>query len=405
MKRFSLLFCFFLLSCFFAVQTVWAGTFRYGLDVLDADRCSALQGKRVALISNAAAVSGSGEPAYRVLLRHGVDLKFLMAPEHGFALDREAGQRVSDAGIADTLKIYSLYGASKRPDPGLLRTVDLVVFDLQDAGVRCYTYISTMKLAMDACREAGVAFMVLDRPNPIAPLPTGGFLLEPRFGSFVGAAELPFLHGMTTGEIAVWLQSRRYPSLSLSVIRMEGYRHDRFADHLSGYRFRSPSPAIRDFRTLLLYPATVMLEATDVSEGRGTDKPFRVFGAPFIDSDVLLRELESYALPGIGFSRSEFTPVSGKFSGRECQGIALKVTDRERYDPFMTSTAILLSLQKLWPGELGIDRHAAFFDQLAGTDRYRIMIQQQYPIGEILDATRQSRRPFAAEISGRFLYP
>ena len=403
MKRFSLFFAFILLVL--AALPAKADAFRYGLNVLEESGCSQLHGKRVGLITNAAAVSRSGEPGYRVFLQNGVDLKFLMAPEHGFSLDHEAGQTVGNGGVGDTLKIYSLYGASKKPDPALLKTIDVLIFDLQDAGVRCYTYISTMKLAMEACNEAGVTFMVLDRPNPVAPLPASGFVLEPRFESFVGAAELPFLHGMSVGEIAEWLKKRYYRGLSLQVVRMQGYRRDRFADELLGFQFRPPSPNLRDVNTLLLYPATVMLEGTDVSEGRGTDAPFRVFGAPFIDSAALVEELEQYRLPGVEFHPTAFTPSRGKFSGVECHGIRLKVTDRKRFDPFLTSTAILLSLQKLWPEETGLYRHAAFFDQLAGTSRYRLMIQQQRPIGEILDAARGQLRAFDAASPDRFLYP
>lgn len=405
MRRFSLLFIFSLILLALSAPSAWAAEFRYGLDVLDAQKCAPLQGKRVGLITNAAAVSRTGEPGYRVLLRNGVDLKFLMAPEHGFALDYEAGQKVGNAGMGENLKVWSLYGDSRKPDVRLLKTIDVLVFDLQDAGVRCYTYISTMKLAMEACSEAGVAFMVLDRPNPLAPLPASGFVLEPRFESFVGAAELPFIHGMSVGEIAVWLQKRRFPGLSLQVVRMRGYRRDRFADDLPGFRFRPPSPNLRDFKTLLLYPATVMLEGTDVSEGRGTDAPFRMFGAPFIDSKALIREIEQYRLPGVEFHRTSFTPERSKFSGVECQGIRLKVTDRERFDPFLTSMAILLSLQKLWPSETGMHRHAAFFDQLTGTSRYRLMIQQQRPIGEILAAVRAQVRAFEATSPNRYLYP
>jgi uncharacterized protein YbbC (DUF1343 family) len=382
-----------------------ASEFRYGLDQLDAGQYKELKGKRVGLITNAAALSGTGEPGYRVLLRHGVDLKFLMAPEHGFSLERQAGEKVGNTSVAGTLKVYSLYGPSKKPDRALLNNIDVLIFDLQDAGVRCYTYISTMKLAMEACRDAGITFMVLDRPNPIAPIPAGGFMLEPSHESFVGTAELPFLHGMTVGEIAVWLQKRRYPALSLMVVRMQGYSHTEFADELPGFRFRSPSPNIRDFDTLLLYPATVMLEATVVSEGRGTDAPFRMFGAPFIDAKSLKRELDSYCLPGVDIHEAAFTPRSGKFAGRPCQGVRLAVTDRRKYDPFRSATAILLSLQKLYPGELGLDREATFFDQLAGTASYRIMILKQRPIGEILDAARGPVRAFEAASSDRFLYP
>ncbi|HWR00344.1 MAG TPA: DUF1343 domain-containing protein [Chlorobaculum sp.] len=394
-----------LLFILFCARHLDAAEFRYGLDEIDSGRYRELEGKRVGLITNAASVSSGGEPAYRVLLNRGVDLKFLMAPEHGFSLEHQAGQKVGNSSIEGTLKIYSLYGASRKPDAALLKQIDVLVFDLQDAGTRCYTYISTMKLAMEACSQSGITFMVLDRPDPIAPVPVGGFMLEPSFQSFVGAAELPFLHGMTVGEIAVWLQKRLYPGLSLKVVQMKGYTHDRFADELSGFQFRSPSPNIRDFETLILYPATVMLEATPVSEGRGTDGPFRMFGAPFIDGRALKCELDRYALPGVDLQETTFTPRSSKFAGMECHGVRLVLTDRRRFDPFMTSTAILLSLQKLYPAGLALERNRSFFDQLSGTATYRLMILKQRPIGEILDVARGPVRAFEAASSDRFLYP
>ncbi len=394
-----------LLFLLFCAPHLDAAEFRYGIDQLDSGRCKELEGKRVGLITNAASVSSGGEPAYRVLLTRGIDLKFLMAPEHGFSLEHQAGQKVGNSSIEGTLKVYSLYGASRKPDAALLKKIDVLVFDLQDAGTRCYTYISTMKLAMEACRDAGITFMVLDRPNPIAPIPAGGFMLEPSYKSFVGAGELPFVHGMTVGEIAVWLQKRLYPGLSLKVVEMKGYSHEKFADELTGFQFRSPSPNIRDFETLILYPATVMLEATAVSEGRGTDGPFRIFGAPCIDSRSLKREIDQYHLPGVDLYEASFTPRSGKFAGRECHGVRLSLTDRRMFDPFKTSTAILLSLQKLYPDELALDRNKSFFDQLSGTATYRIMILKQCPIGEILDAARGPVRAFEAASSDRFLYP
>ncbi|NTW52376.1 MAG: DUF1343 domain-containing protein [Chlorobiaceae bacterium] len=394
-----------LLFPLFCAANLCAAEFRYGIDELDAGAYKELAGKRAGVITNAAALSSTGEPSYLVLLNRGIDLKFLMAPEHGFSLEGQAGEKVDNSSVAGTLKVYSLYGSSKKPDPALLKTIDLLFFDLQDAGIRCYTYISTMKLAMEACRDAGITFVVLDRPNPIAPIPADGFMLEPSLQSFVGADELPFVHGMTVGEIALWMQKRHYPGLSLKVVKMQGYSRSRFADELPGFRFRSPSPNLRDFETLLLYPATVMLEATAVSEGRGTDNPFRIFGAPFVDGDALKRELDGYHLPGVEFSTATFRPTGSKFSGTECHGVRLAVTDRRLFDPFRSATAILLSLQKLYPRELAIEGNKSFFDQLAGTSRYRIMIQKQRPIGEILDAARGQVRAFEAASSDRFLYP
>lgn len=394
-----------ILLTLFCSGRLYAAGFRYGIDVLDNSRCERLSGKRVGLVTNAAARSANGTPGYQLLLRHGVNLRFLMAPEHGFSLDREAGEKVGNAALIDTLKVYSLYGDSRKPDPSLLKEIDVLVFDLQDVGVRCYTYISTMKLCMEACREAGITFMVLDRPNPIAPLPVGGFVLKPAFESFVGAAELPFVHGMTVGEIAVLLKRNRVPGLSLNVVKMDGYRRSKFADEFDGFRFMPPSPNLRDFETVMLYPATVMLEATDVSEGRGTDAPFRMIGAPFIDGAALKKELNVYRLPGVDVLPVVFTPASGKHTGLECRGVRLKITDRRSFDPFRTSVALLLSLRKLYPQELGLSRHARFFDQLAGSSRYRNMIEEGRPIGEILEAARSEVREFESTSSDRFLYP
>jgi uncharacterized protein YbbC (DUF1343 family) len=394
---------------FFHPIRVDAAGFRYGIDMVASGNgpctCKEFKGKRVGLITNAAALSVKGEPSWRALVRRSVDLKFIMAPEHGFSLRGGAGEKVADTVIADSIRVYSLYGATQRPDPTLLRRIDVLAFDLQDVGTRCYTYISTMKLAMEACDRAGITFLVFDRPNPVAPLRVGGFMLEPGQESFVGAAQIPFLHGMTVGEIAMWLQRTRYPGLSLQVVRMRGYSHGKFADELDGFRFVPPSPNIREVETAVIYPATVMLEATAMSEGRGTAAPFGTIGAPFVDAGALKSELDRYDLPGVEFTETVFTPSASKFAGRRCQGVRIRLTERKRFEPFRTSTAILLSLQKLYPNELGIERNAAFFDRLAGTARYRVMIVNQRPIAEILEAARGPVAAFEAAWPDRFLYP
>ena len=386
-----------------------ASPFRYGIDMIASGTgpCTSKSfvGKRVGLITNAAALSVGGEPSWRVLIRRDIDLKFIMAPEHGFTLKGAAGEEVGNTLISDSLKVYSLYGASRKPKAELLKRIDVLAFDLQDVGTRCYTYISTMKLAMEACASEGVTFVVFDRPDPIAPLPEGGFVLEPSQASFVGAAGIPFVHGMTVGEIALWLQKTRFPDLKLKVIRMRGYSRRKFADELEGFRFVAPSPNIRDLDTAILYPSTVMIEATDVSEGRGTEAPFGMIGAPFIDGRAVKAALDGYDLPGVVVKAARFTPSSSKFAGRRCKGIRLRVSDRSLFDPFMTSTALLLTLQKLYPQELGLSRHAEFFDRLAGTTRYRLMIQEQRPIGEILEAASVEVRRFDSSWPDRFLYP
>lgn len=382
-----------------------AASFRTGIDILDDSGCRELEGKKVAFITNAASQTAKGESSYAMLLRNGVDLRFLMAPEHGLSADVEAGKRVSGTVIADTLRVYSLYGRSKKPDVNLLKTVDLVIFDLQDVGARCYTYISTMKFAMEACEEAGKPFMVLDRPNPLSPLHPSGFMLEKEYGSFVGAVDVPFVHGMTIGEIALFLKKTRFRKLQLQVIRMNGYDRRLFGDEHPGFTFRSPSPNIRNVETAIVYPATVMLEATTVSEGRGTDYPFLQFGAPYISGSALARQLAGYALPGIAFRAVEFTPASGKFKGARCSGVRLVVTDRHRIEPFTISAAILLTLYRSYPDKLGFDKDSEFFDKLAGTARFRRMITAQESLSSIVHTAGRDVDLFIMNNRDVLLYP
>ncbi len=405
MKRYGI-FSLLLFFCVLAAPPLQGAAFRSGIDVLEDSGCRELKGKKVALVTNAAGLTSAGGSNYAVLLRNAVDLKFIMAPEHGFAVNVEAGKKTGGMLIGDGLRVYSLYGSSKKPDAALLKTVDIVLFDLQDVGARCYTYISTMKLVMEACLEADRAFMVLDRPNPISPLAPEGFMLEKGYESFVGAVEVPFLHAMTVGEIAMLLKKNRFPKLDLQVVKMEGYRRELFGDELPGFAFVSPSPNIRNIETAIVFPATVMLEATAVSEGRGTDAPFLQFGAPFIDSAGLLREVRANRLPGVEFFPVRFIPKSGKFRNEECFGLKLKVSDRKRFSPFATSAAVLLALQKLYPSSLGLMKDdGAFFDRLAGTPRFREMILEQVPLEVILEASRRDVQEFGRMHPARFIYP
>jgi uncharacterized protein YbbC (DUF1343 family) len=377
-----------------------------GIDRFEASGFRELSGLRIGLITNAASISRKGELDYAVMLRRGVNLKFLMAPEHGFLADIEAGKKVGSSMVSDTLPVFSLYGASKKPDIRQLREIDLLVFDLQDVGTRCYTYISTMKNAMEACEEAGIAFMVLDRPNPVSPLHPEGFMLAPGYESFVGAVNIPFLHAMTVGEIALLLKEQCYKKLDLRVIEMQGYRRLKFGDEYAGFSFKSPSPNIRSVDTAIIYPATVFLEATTVSEGRGTLNPFMQFGAPFINSKELGNALRKYKLKGVLFQPVVFQPASGKFSGERCQGLKFILSDRKVFSPFRTATALLLELQRLYPEHIGLDKRGDFFDHLAGTPLYREMIKKQLPLDTIVDEGRRQVEQFNLSSSAPYrIYP
>lgn len=384
--------------------TLRAADFLYGVDVLERSGFRSLENKKVGLITNTAGVGVSGEPGYMMLLRNRIDLRFLMSPEHGFSASAGAGKIVKDSLLTDDLKIYSLYGSRKKPGRKLLESVDVLLFDLQDIGARCYTYISTMRYAMEACNEAGVSFMVLDRPNPLAPVPADGFMLDPDYMSFVGMVPVPFIHAMTTGEIARFLKERYYPGLDLEVVRMKGYSPHSFPDEYSTARFIPPSPNIRDLETVLVYPATVFLEATNVSEGRGTALPFKQFGAPFINAGFLKKELDAFRLPGVSFKAVRFIPSSSKFKGLQCSGVQLTVTDRVVFEPFRTGVAIMLVLQKLYPELFDLNTRGEFFDRLAGSPLFRKMVLSGRSLEEILAASRLQVHAFEQSNPGRFMY-
>jgi uncharacterized protein YbbC (DUF1343 family) len=403
--HFSALFSFFLLILACNPFPVSAEPLLCGIDRLEKSGFRELRGLKAGLITNRAGVTRRGEADYAVMLKGGVMLKFLMAPEHGFSADIDAGRTVGNTTVAGSLPVHSLYGESKKPDERLLGSIDILLFDLQDVGARCYTYISTMKNAMEACEKSGTVFMVLDRPNPVIPLPAEGFMVAPGYESFVGAVDIPFVHSMTVGEIALLLKKRFFMRLDLRVITMQGYRRDRFADDYPDFRFVSPSPNIKNVDTALLYPALVFLEGTSVSEGRGTAAPFRQFGAPFIGSGELAREIAGCRLPGLSIDTLTFRPSSGKFAGELCHGLKLCVTERKAFSPFLTAAAILRSLQKLYPGKIGIENKGDFFDKLAGSPRFREMILRQEPVENIMRESSLQVTRFRNSRVLKLLYP
>ena len=403
-KRCSVLSLLFFLFSLFSASRVSAEPLLCGIDRLEATGFSELSGLKVGLITNVAGVSRKAEPDYAVMLRSGVRLKFIMAPEHGFLADIEAGIRVGGSVVHDTLPVFSLYGTSKKPDIRQLKSIDMLLFDLQDIGARCYTYISTMNSAMQACEAADIPFMVLDRPNPVIPLSPSGFMLAPGYESFVGAVDIPFIHSMTVGEIATMLKERKYKRLDLRVVSMSGYNRRLFADEYTGFRFISPSPNIRSVETAIVYPATVFLEATTVSEGRGTDAPFEQLGAPFINGRELAALLSQYKLPGVLFNAVVFQPASSKFKGERCEGVKLSITDRKKFIPFKTGAAILLALQHLYPEKTALQKENIFFDRLAGTPLFREMICKQVPLDEIMEESRRQIEQFSRTAPVKLLY-
>jgi uncharacterized protein YbbC (DUF1343 family) len=283
-------------------------TVRLGITQLLESERGILDGARVGLIANSASTDERGTPTALLLLNAGIHLECLFSPEHGYDASAEAGRDVSDSFDPNTgLPIRSLYGEARQPTAEMLRDIDAIVFDLQDIGVRCYTYIWTMALAMQAAALYGKLFLALDRPNPLGGLSVQGPVLDPRFATFIGMYPIPLRYGMTIGELALLFNQTFEIGADLAVIRMQGWRRRLwFAD--TGLKWLPPSPAIRSAECALPYAGTCLFEGTNISEGRGTSSPFRLIGAPWLDTHVLGAVDERW-LAGFDVSPQKFTPL------------------------------------------------------------------------------------------------
>jgi uncharacterized protein YbbC (DUF1343 family) len=320
-----------------------------GLDVLRRDGYRQLAGQRIGLITNHTGRSADG--ASIVNLLHDcpqVDLKVLFSPEHGFEGKLDIS-RIDDATDQKTgLKIFSLYGESRRPTSEMCESIDTFVFDIQDIGTRFYTYISTMGEAMIAASQFKKRFVVLDRPNPIGGFKVAGPMLDPGSESFVAFHHLPVRHALTSGEIARMLNAELDLKLDLEVVRCEGWSREQFYDQ-TGLTWVNPSPNMRSLTQALLYPGVGLLETTNLSVGRGTDTPFEIIGAPWIDARPFAAELNALQLPGIRFIPVEFTPESSKFEGQLCQGVNMAITERIHFEPLQIGFALATTLRRLYP--------------------------------------------------------
>lgn len=341
-----------------------------GADRLVGDGATLLAGQRVGLITNATARAGRD----RLVDRLGplVTLAAIFAPEHGFAADVAAGVLVAD-GQLGRLPVHSLYGRTRQPTPQMLDGLDVVVFDIQDVGARPYTYVSTMLLAMQAAARAGLPFVVLDRPNPLGGTRMEGHVLPPHNHSFVGMLPVPLTHGMTMGELALLARGEMLvpglERLDLSVVPMVGWTRSMLWDE-TGLPWVPPSPNLPTFTAALAYPGTVVLEATRASEGRGTQTPFTLVGAPQVDGERLADTLNGAALPGVSAEAARFTPrsvsaaPSPKHEGRAVGGLRLTITDHRRYRPVATGVHLFTALAAQL-GDRFVDR-PSFLQRLAG---------------------------------------
>ena len=320
-----------------------------GIDVLKKSNFEVLKGKRVGLVTNHTGQDLDGNSTIDVLDKaKRVKLKALFSPEHGIRgkLDQA---KIDDSKDEKTgLPIYSLYGETRRPTAKQLENLDVLVFDIQDIGTRFYTYISTLRYLLEEAAKHRKKVLVLDRPNPINGEKVEGVLADSNKLSFVAAHTIPVRHGMTVGEIATMINRERGINAELEVIKMEGWDRGLWFDQTQQY-WVNPSPNMRNLTQALLYPGIGMLEFTNVSVGRGTDTPFEVLGAPWMDGRRLAKELSKLRLPGISFVPIRFTPNASKFKGELCEGINFIVTDRDKFEPVRTGYEIAFALKRLFP--------------------------------------------------------
>jgi uncharacterized protein YbbC (DUF1343 family) len=390
-------------------------TVQTGLARLAADGSSLVGGRRLGLIVNQTAVDTQLNHAIE-LLRARDDLKVtaLFGPEHGVRGDAQDMIEVDDAHDARTgLPVFSLYGSTEQtltPTPKMLENVDCMVYDVQDIGSRYYTFVWTMVLAMRACAKAGKAFCVLDRPNPIGGTHIEGPTISPGYESFVGLVPCPNRHGMTAGEIARWRHKVEKMDLELIVLSMRGYQRDMHFDH-TGLPWVMPSPNMPTVDTALVYPGMCLVEGTELSEARGTTRPFELSGAPHLDSTRLAATLTAMKLPGVMFRAAGFSPQFQKHAKHACNGVQLHVTNTETFRPYRTGIAFLKAAYDQSPAAFKwrskayefVDKIPAI-DLLCGTAAIREGIEAGKTVDELAERWPRDEGAWADERQEFLLY-
>ena len=382
------------------------------------DRISEFQhllvGKRVGIVTNHTGYNSRKEHIIDVLQKlEGVTVTALFGPEHGIRGHEEAGKQIeSETDPMKEMPIYSLYGKTRKPTEEMMAKVDVLIFDIQDIGTRYYTYIYTMALAMEAAAEEGKSFLVLDRPNPINGAQVEGNILEAGFSSFVGLYPMPVRHGMTMGELARMFNEEGWLAngikAHLTVIEMKHWDRSTWYDQ-TGLRFIKPSPNMPTVTTATVYPGVCLLEGINVSEGRGTQTPFELFGAPWIDAKLFTQRLNALELPGVIFRDTTFTPISAagastnpKYKDRVCKGSVVTVTDRSKFKPYSMGVQLVSLIHEMYPDSL--TWRSSFFDKLTGTSEIRETIIRNEDVNGLLGKWQPALDEFLATRERYLLY-
>ncbi len=387
-----------------------AMTSKPGLEVFLDSLLHLVAGKRAALLACPSSVDRNLRSSVECLYaRPDINLVALFGPEHGLRGDAQAGKKVADSRDRLTqLPVYSLYGPSQRPEPDMLRGVDVFIIDLQDGGVRFYTYLATTLYVMEAAGKAGIPVIILDRPAPISGVRVEGPVLDASHTSFVGPWTLPIRYGMTIGEIARLLNEEAQIGCELTVVPLADWSRDMWHDD-AGLPFVPSSPNLPTLESMTLYPGTCLVEGTNISEGRGTTRPFEYIGAPWLSAESLADELNALALAGLRFRPVYFQPSFGKYAGEVCAGAHLYVTDRDRLQPIEAMLHVLQIIKRMYPAEFAWrPRWAAGLrrpiDLLWGSPGLRRQIDADRPVAELIAAWQPGLAQFQQLITRYMLY-
>ncbi|MCE5347978.1 MAG: DUF1343 domain-containing protein [Bacteroidales bacterium] len=313
-----------------------------GLETISGRLPSALRGKRIGILCHAPSITRNFQHITDIFFQcDDCRLSAIFGPQHGIYGQTQDNmiEWQSQMHPVFNVPLYSLYGMHRKPGPEMLGKIDALIIDLQDVGARLYTYIWTVKLCMEACAEAGIPVWILDRPNPIGRLPFDGPVLKKEFFTFVGGASIPLCHRMTIGEMSIWIKEKYYPQCDLNVVWMKNWKRSSMFNE-TGLPWVLPSPNMPTVQTAVVYPGTVLIEALNISEGRGTTIPFELFGAPFIEAERLKKNLDARKIEGCVFRIQDYIPTFHKFCGELCKGIQIHVTDISNYKPVETALEI-----------------------------------------------------------------
>ena len=385
---------------------------RTGVERLLDGEAGGLEGASAGVVVHPASVTGDLTFTVDALLEAGFSLSALFGPQHGARGEKQDNMIESDhyTDPVTGLPVHSLYSDVRKPTPEMLDGLDVVLFDLQDVGVRVYTFVWTMALAMEACAEAGVPFVVLDRPNPVGGPVREGPVLRSGFESFVGLHPVPLRHGLTAGELARWLNAERGIGCDLDVIACDGWRRSMDFKE-TGLPWVLPSPNLPTPESATVYPGMVLLEGTNLSEGRGTTRPFELFGAPYLDGRRLADAASAEMGPGVVLRPCSFQPTFQRHAGQVCHGAQMHVTDRDAFRPVQATVAILRACREVAPEAFDwreppyeYEEVLPPIDILWGHDGLRKGVDSGLPVEEILAGTEEEIRGFERSVAPYLIY-